>query len=157
MKLNQRKKNRNISIQVETKKAKRYIRKKMPFRIKKYFRELKSEVSEHFWLAKNKNRLLNRQKIDDCKKTTSIIRNDLRRSNKNEKNSYRDYSKNCDEILFYQNNCALRCDREEKLQNDIVAEERKRSIKCTNLLCTNKSDSDECNEKNCENDSIDFL
>lgn len=119
----------------------------MPFGLKKYFRELKSEVSEHLWLAKNKKRLLKRHKVNDCK-NSPIIRNDLRRSvNKNEKNSYRDYSKNCDEVLFYQNNCALRCEREEKIQNDILAEERKCSKKCTNLC---RNDCSECVQKNCE-------
>lgn len=119
----------------------------MPLGLKKYFRELKSEVSEHLWLAKNKNRLLSRRKVAACEKPP-VIRNDLRRPNKNEKNSYRDYSTHCDEVLFYQNNCALRCSREPKLQNDVAAEERARG-KSASCVCSGQN-ATECTVNNCE-------
>lgn len=95
----------------------------MPSWLKRHFKSLKLEVSEHLWLAKNKNRLAGRQTKngnggaggDDASDQSPVIRNDLRsnrRHNKNDKNAYRDYSKRCDEVLFYQNNCALRCAQE---------------------------------------------
>lgn len=91
----------------------------MPSWLKKHFKSLKHEVSERLWLAKNKNRLSDRQQrhasADINGNQSPVIRNDLRsarRHNKDDKNAYRDYSKRCAEVLFYQNNCAVRCAQE---------------------------------------------
>lgn len=120
----------------------------MPFSLKKYLCELKTELGEHLWLAKNKNRLENRRKINDAEKTR-VIRNDLRRPSKNDKNSYRDYSTRCDEATFYQKNCApSRCNQQPKLRTNNLAIEEKirsdRTLNNTNL----------CDDENCENWSM---
>lgn len=77
--------------------------------LRKRFRAFKSELSGHLWLPKNKNRSVGRKNADtECVKSP-VIRNDLLRYNKNDKNAYRDYSRHCEEVLFYRNNYALRC------------------------------------------------
>lgn len=124
----------------------------MPSWLKKHFRLLKREISEHVWLAKNKNRLAASVKSSGCDITKSpIICNDLKLnrsySNKNDKNAYRDYTKRCDQVLLYQNNCALRCAQEQKPLN-IDSVNRAVSVKKTNNNC-DKTASDCCNDE-CE-------
>lgn len=153
----------------------------MPSWLKKQFKLLKLEVSEHLWLAKNKNRLVGRHKknggVDSGggSEQSPIIRNDLRsnrRHNKNDKNAYRDYSRRCEEVLFYQNNCAMRCAQEtvkplnterndndddvKKTENDgggaaadaaIVAQ--KACAKSVRSVCDNAA-TNECCDRNCE-------
>lgn len=128
-------------------------------------------MSEHLFLAKNKSRLTGRQKKnsngdgDDASEQSPIIRNDLRsnrRHNKNDKNAYRDYSKRCEEVLFYQNNCAMRCAQEaakplntEKNDNNNVKKTddeaaQKTCVKsCVKNVCDNAA-SNECCDRNCE-------
>lgn len=132
----------------------------MPSWLKKHFKSLKLEVSEHFWLAKNKNRLADRRMATD---QSPVIKNDLRsnrRHNKNDKNAYRDYSKRCDEVLFYQNNCAVRCAQEaskplntEQNDNNNVLKtddaEQKICVKSAKNVCDNAA-SNECCDRNCE-------
>lgn len=139
----------------------------MPSWLKKHFKSLKLEVSEHLWLAKNKNRLADRRKKngddDDAIDQSPVIRNDLRsnrRQNKNDKNAYRDYSKRCDEVLFYQNNCAVRCAQEaskplntEQNDNNNVKKtddaRPKTCVKRAKNVCDNAA-SNECCDRNCE-------
>lgn len=142
----------------------------MPSWLKKQFKSLKLEVSEHLWLAKNKNRLNDRHKKNgsgvgnDASDHSPIIRNDLqsnRRHNKNDKNAYRDYSKRCEEVLFYQNNCALRCAQEatkpsnvEQNDNNNVKKTdadagQKTCVKIVKNGCDNAASSERC-DRNCE-------
>lgn len=142
----------------------------MPSWLKKQFKSLKLEVSEHLWLAKNKNRLNDRHKKndsgvgDDASDQSPVIRNDLRsnrRHNKNDKNAYRDYSKRCEEVLFYQNNCALRCAQEAAKPLNIEQNDHNNAKKtdtdagqttCVKIVkngCDNAAPS-ECCDRNCE-------
>lgn len=140
----------------------------MPSWLKKHFKSLKLEVSEHLWLAKNKNRFADRCKKngdgdDDASVQSPVIRNDLRsnrRHNKNDKNAYRDYSKRCDEVLFYQNNCAARCAQEaskplntEPNDNNNAKKTddagQKACVKSAKNICDSAA-SNECCDRNCE-------
>lgn len=147
----------------------------MPSWLKKHFKSFKFEVSEHLWLAKNKNRLVGRhQKNGNIVNDQSpVIQNDLRsnrRLNKNDKNAYRDYSKRCEEVLFYQNNCALRCAQEtekplntepdddnnvkktdDAAANDATADAvaQQTCVKSVRNVCDNAA-SNECCDRNCE-------
>lgn len=140
----------------------------MPSWFKKHFKLLRLEVSEHLWLVKNKNRLSDRHgKNGDnnaCDKSP-VIRNDLRsnrRHNKDDMNAYRDYSKRCEEVLFYQNNCALRCaqgqaakplNNENKNDNNNVNKTdnagQSACVKSVKNVCDNAT-STECCDRNCE-------
>lgn len=101
----------------------------MPSWVKKRFQLLKRDLLSHLVDEKNRHNTLdiavncnrNNEKI-----TTSIkspiqkIRNDLRVNRiriKTDMNAYRDYAQWRDQVLINQNNCALRCIREEKINN----------------------------------------
>lgn len=139
----------------------------MPSWFKRHFKSLKLEVSEHLWLAKNKNRLAGRQKKNgdavDVSDQSPVIRNDLRSNrchNKNDKNAYRDYSKRCEEVLFYQNNCAMRCAQEAAKPlntepndgNNVKKTDDAGPIACVKSVknvCDNAATND-CGDRNCE-------
>lgn len=105
----------------------------MPSWLKKRFQVLKRDLISH--IGKNHQNFT----INECEKlcdsnneriTNNIkspiqkIRNDLKaqqqqrfRTNKSDTNAYHDYAKWRDQVLISQNNCALRCIKEEKINN----------------------------------------
>lgn len=101
----------------------------MPSWLKKRFQVLKRDLISHLVDAKHKKQALtndcicdnnNERATNHVKSPIPKIRNDLRVNRiriKTDMNSYRDYAKWRDQVLINQNNCALRCIKEEKINN----------------------------------------
>lgn len=100
----------------------------MPSWLKKRFQVLKRDLISHIVVAKTEKPALttticenNNERItDNVKSSIQKIRNDLkvnRFRSKTDMNAYRDYTKWRDQVLISQNNCALRCIKEEKINN----------------------------------------
>lgn len=103
----------------------------MPSWLKKRFQVLKRNLISHLVDAKQQKQALTNDRICDSnnerdtnyvKSPISKIRNDLRVNLnririKTDMNAYRDYAEWRDQVLVNQNNCALRCIKEEKINN----------------------------------------
>lgn len=101
----------------------------MPSWIKKRFCNLKQDLLNNIVALKGKKELLpitgnnNESPTKSDKLPIQKIRNDLKSNQyraKSNMNRFRDYTKWHDQILVEQNNCALRCVREEKFINSDV-------------------------------------
>lgn len=121
----------------------------MPSWLKKRFQVLKNDLINHIIVAKNQKQMLltrappvaicdnsnnntnsnnNNERITNSSNSKKVrirrIRNDLhtnRFSSKTDMNAYNDYTKWRDQVLINQNNCALRCIKQ---QPDEVVEEK---------------------------------
>lgn len=138
----------------------------MPSWLKKRFQVLKSDLISHLVVAKNhkKFQLTATQQICDtnneritnnAKSPIQKIRNDLkahRFRNKSDMNSYHDYAKWRDQVLISQNNCALRCIKEEKINNTDYVDLQCGATNQTN--CTSQLDNrrNHCNDKSVSRD-----
>lgn len=100
----------------------------MPSWLKKHYQVLKRDLISHLVIARTEKQALttaiydnNNEKItNNVKSPIQKIRNDLRVNrfrSKTDMNAYRDYAKWRDQVLISQNNCALRCIKEEKINN----------------------------------------
>lgn len=141
----------------------------MPSWLKKRLRVLKQDVLNNLIVHKVvKNQPMplpsncNNEIITSSEKTPiRKIRNDLksyRNHGKSDMNAYRDYAKWRDQVLTSQNNCALRCVREEKLINCDVSPTTNDDIietECRRNGCDNKpvSTNDVINIENCDSES----
>lgn len=102
----------------------------MPSWLKKRFRNLKQDFLNNIVALKGKKELLpttgynnNESSTNSNKSPIQKIRNDLKSNQyraKSNMNRFRDYAKWHDQVLVEQNNCALRCVREEKFINSDV-------------------------------------
>lgn len=100
---------------------------KMPSWLKKRFQVLKRDLISHLVASKSQQQLplydsnSNNERItNNADSPIQKIRNDLKAHhfrNKIDMNAYRDYAKWRDQVLVSQNNCALRCIKEEKVNN----------------------------------------
>lgn len=105
----------------------------MPSWLKKRFQVLKRDLINHVVVGKSQKNLPtneieklydnNNERItNNIKSPIQKIRNDLKAQqqrfrNKSDMNAYHDYAKWRDQVLISQNNCALRCIKEEKINN----------------------------------------
>lgn len=102
----------------------------MPSWIKKRFCNLKQDLLNNIVALKGKKELIpitgninNESPTKTDKLPIQKIRNDLKSNQyraKSNMNRFRDYAKWHDQVLVEQNNCALRCVREEKFINSDV-------------------------------------
>lgn len=153
---------------------------KMPSWLKKRFQVLKRDLISHLVAGKSQKQLplcdnCNNERItNNVNSSIKKIRNDLKAHhfrNKSDMNAYHDYAKWRDQVLISQNNCALRCIKEEKINNidnaesvesgatnridyDTTAIENRLENHCSNDESTPKDASKiECNETNCDSES----
>ncbi|XP_031627205.1 kinesin-like protein Klp10A isoform X2 [Contarinia nasturtii] len=105
----------------------------MPSWIKKRFQVLKKDLINNLVITKSQQpnsaskdlqelcENINNERItNNIKSPIQKIRNDLKNEhfrNKSDVNAYHDYAKWRDQVLISQNNCALRCIKEEKINN----------------------------------------
>lgn len=104
----------------------------MPSWIKKRFQVLKRDLINNLVIIKSQpdcspkhlqqlcENINNERITNNIKSPIQKIRNDLKNQhfrNKSDMNAYRDYAKWRDQVLISQNNCALRCIKEEKINN----------------------------------------
>lgn len=141
----------------------------MPSWLKKRFQVLKSDLISHLVVVKSHKKfqlkqLNTTQQLNDTnnerisnntKSPIQKIRNDLkahRFRNKSDINSYHDYAKWRDQVLISQNNCALRCIKEEKFNNTDYVDSQYGATNQTN--CTSQLDSrrNHCNDKSASRD-----
>lgn len=111
--------------------AEKESKKTMPSWLKKRFQVLKSDLINHLAVERSKKQVLT-PTVAICDTNNAInsnqtakvpiqkIRNDLRTTrfrSKTNINAYHDYAQWRDQVLISQNNCALRCIKEEKINN----------------------------------------
>lgn len=107
----------------------------MPSWLKKRFQVLKKDLISHIVVVGKSQKKLPGKEIEklcdsnneritnNIKSPIQKIRNDLKAQqqqcirNKSDMNAYHDYAKWRDQVLISQNNCALRCIKEEKINN----------------------------------------
>lgn len=107
----------------------------MPSWLKKRFQVLKKDLISHMVVVGKSQKKLTGKEIEklcdsnneritnNIKSPIQKIRNDLKVQqqqyvrNKSDMNAYHDYAKWRDQVLISQNNCALRCIKEEKINN----------------------------------------
>lgn len=154
----------------------------MPSWLKKRFQVLKRDLISHLVAGKSQKQLpacgdnSNNERItNNASSPIRKIRNDLkahRFCNKTDMNAYHDYTKWRDQVLINQNNCALRCIKEEKINNIDNAESVDGDSVTNQVGCTKTNETrpyklnhcdDEatpkdanttkCNDANCDSES----